>query len=70
MPPTRPSSLLPCQLQELACSVKRTNPHLDFVVYTLPGDLSPGTEATVRSFADVRYWPGDLQLPSFTQDGR
>lgn len=55
--------------QELACSLKRTNPHLPFIVYAVPGELSPHVEAVVRNISELRYW-NDLYFPSQRQDGR
>lgn len=58
-----------CYIQELACSLKRTNPHLPLIVYAVPGELSPHVEAAVRNITELRYWK-DLYFPSQRQDGR
>lgn len=69
-PPTIPNTAYLPLVRELACSLARTNPGLPFYVYSRPGDLSPWTEDAVRGFAELRDWPTDLRLPSYTHDGR
>ncbi len=55
--------------QELSCSLKRTNPHLRLIIYTVPGDLDTVVLRHAGDLGEIRYWD-DLRFPSNSLDGR
>ncbi|KAK9787607.1 hypothetical protein WJX73_006503 [Symbiochloris irregularis] len=56
-------------VQELACSVNRTNPGLLFTVLTVQGALSEEVVAAARAIANVRFVE-DLHFPHHMGDSR
>ena len=56
-------------LQELACSLKKTNPTVSLGVLSVEGDLSSATENTVAQIADLIY-VDNITFSSLKGDGR
>jgi Glycosyl transferase family 8 len=44
-------------LQNLACTVKQSNPSIPFVIATVRGDLDLHTEVEIRKLGKLIYWP-------------
>ena len=58
-----------CALQELACSLRKTNPTLSLAVLSVEGDLSPATERSVADIAELIY-VDDITFSNMKGDGR